>query len=182
MSNATNTASVKKNKKVTEYTFDLNQFNVNDLQTEADMLQALNEYRRENGLSTARNAYSWWKYILTAIAFSKNSITIAEACDLVETRLNVKINRSVIGQLVKAINGNAPDKVRREYTNGLPFIVKAIGLRYSKNTTSTRGRPSYKFTFNDRERARKLLFSITPETKLLYETLRKLDPGVDNIH
>lgn len=151
---------------------------VNDLQTEANMLQAINNFRRNNNLSNARNAYSWWKYILTAIAFSKDDITVAEACDLVENRLNVRINRSVIGQLVKAIKGQTPCEVRREYTTSLPFLVKAMDLHFQVNKSTGRGRPSYSFYFVNREKARKVLFATFPETKMLFDTLR-LTPEAD---
>lgn len=151
-------------------------YKVNNLKNEADMLDALNKYRRDNNLCTARNAYSWWKYILTAIAFSKDSITIAEACELVESRLNVTINRTVVSQLVKAVKGQTPCKIRREYTRSLPYLTKTAGLKFEKDTVLTnRGRRSLRFYFENIEHARKVLFATSPETKLLFDTLKKIE-------
>lgn len=166
---------------VTKYNFNTskNKYSITSLKAEADMLNAVNTFRRDNNLSTARNAYSWWKYILTAIAFSKDSITISEACDLVESRLNVTINRTVVGQLAKAVKGQSPCKIRREYTRSLPYIAKTAGLKFRKDTVLTnRGRRNFRFYFDNVDQAKKILFATNPETKLLFDTLKNLEPAV----
>jgi hypothetical protein len=154
---------------------------INTLLDEAVLLGVLNQYRDQNNLAGARNGYSWWKYVLTSLLVTKESkgysgVTLNDAVETVRVRLGVNVKASAT-LLSDAVGGELPDPVRREYTNSLPGIVKATGLRVwvAPDRDQRRGRAPLLFAFKDRDKARQALFAHVPETRMLFKALKRVN-------
>jgi len=141
---------------------------IDSLDQELSYVNAVNDFRRENGLPTARNAYSWWKYVLATLTYV-DSATYSDILTMLG-EINITVNKSYSSHLAKAVDGVLPDTTRREYTNKLPTVL--YFLRIDVNTTpSVRGRDSLVFSYKDRKFARTWLKTNIPETNILFAQL-----------
>lgn len=141
---------------------------IDSLDQELSYVNAVNDFRRENGLPTARNAYSWWKYVLATLTYV-DSATYSDILTMLG-EINITVNKSYSSHLAKAVDGVLPDTTRREYTNKLPTVL--YFLKIDVNTTpSVRGRDSLVFSYRDRKFARTWLKTNIPETNILFAQL-----------
>jgi len=130
-----------------------------------------------------RYAHNWWKSSMVLL-------TKFAALAAGELQAGVKdefdMNHSVAafsGLLIKAIDGNSPDSVQREYAKNLPGIVRATGLKYRRPTAAeiTRinnskvGRPGrpvkHVFYFQNNDKARAVLLVNFPDLLCLFTEL-----------
>lgn len=141
---------------------------IDSLDQELSYVNAVNDFRRENGLPTARNAYSWWKYVLATLTYV-DSATYSDILTMLG-EINITVNKSYSSHLAKAVDGVLPDTTRREYTNKLPTVLYFLKIDVS-TTPSVRGRDSLVFSYRDRKFARTWLKTNIPETNILFTQL-----------
>jgi hypothetical protein len=148
---------------------------IRSLRQDLDLTAALNEYRENNGLVRARNAYSWWKYAFAAlVAGPTTGLSMTEIRHQLHSKLGILINATSSGLLKNAVKGKSPCKVRRQYTKNLPMVTDLMELTISKRATpGKKGRPELVFHLRSRAVARRRLIAEFPELELLIVELEK---------
>lgn len=154
--------------KVTAYDYRNRKITIDSLDQELSYVNAVNDFRKENGLPTARNAYSWWKYVLVTLTYV-DSATYSDVLTMLG-EIDIKISKSYSSHLARACDGVLPDRVERQYTNKLPAVLHFLKIDVS-TTPSVRGRDSLVFTYRDRKFARTWLKTNIPETNILFAQL-----------
>lgn len=162
--------TVNNSKVVTGTYTDRNNNTPTALMVETNILHSLNNLRKELGLHHTRNAYSWWSYALAALTYIPEA-TVKDL-ELILADSDINVNLSLASTLLnKSIEGQAPDRVYREYTGKLPKLVKAMKLKCHTPTHFGRGRAPRIFRFVDRVEARNKMISMYPETVHLFNQL-----------
>lgn len=154
--------------KITAYDFNNRKITIGSLDQELSYVNAVNDFRKSNGLPTARNAYSWWKYVLVTLTYI-DSATYNDILTMLG-EIDIKISKSYSSHLARACDGVLPDFVTREYTNKLPAVLHFLKIEVS-TTPSVRGRDSLVFSYKDRKFARTWLKTNIPETNILFAQL-----------
>jgi hypothetical protein len=153
---------------------------VNSLNEQVIALEAINQYRISVGMASARNPYSWWKYLLAALTYypanaRDNNPTLRDLTEFVYATAHVKVPSTVTSIFANAVNQCEPDAVRREYTKNLPGICKLLGLVSGVDYDyDGKGRKPtwFKLTVSNRD-ARRLLIANYPEMAVLFEYIDK---------
>jgi hypothetical protein len=141
------------------------------LMVESNITNSLNNLRRELGLHNTRNAYSWWAYALAALTY----VPAASVKDLqaILADADIKVNLLTASTLLNnAIEGQAPDRIQREYTGKLPKLVKSMKLKsFTPTVHCSRGRAPRTFRFVNQVEARTKMISMYPHTQHLFDQL-----------
>ena len=149
---------------------------VKNLSDDIALTQAINIFREENNMTKARNAYSWWKYVLATITYFPKGVEYTTVINILNSVAGVNISKSTATLLARATAGTAPDYVRREYAVRLPDLVYNTKLSASfsrKNAKTKKGRPAFQFKFVNTKDARETILSNAPEMMSLFDLLDK---------
>ena len=149
---------------------------VKNLNDDIALTHAINRFRQENNMTTARNPYSWWKYVLATITYFPKGVEYNTIVRILNNVAGVTVNRSTATLLARATAGTAPDYVRREYAVRLPDLVYNTKLSASfsrKNAKTKQGRPAFQFKFVNTKDARETILGTAPEMKSLFDLLDK---------
>jgi hypothetical protein len=132
-------------------------------------LAAINAYRQENGMTVARNPYSWWIYTLAALTYLPKGASLIEIQSFLYETANIHISSSTATLLRRAIKRQDPCPIRREYTKNLPAVANVLNLKARLDRfKNARGKRPYVFQFEDATAARKSLLSMFPNLKPLF--------------
>ena len=149
---------------------------INNLTEDIQATNATRKYRATiRSRQFAKYAHNWWQSSLVLLTRYNNNLSAVE----IESGLAAIFDMchrisNFSGLLIRAIDGELPDYVYRQYANRLPAIVKATGLKYRVNSEdySGRGRPTkYVFYFKNSEVARNVLLTRFPELLPLFVEL-----------
>jgi len=150
---------------------------VKNLNDDIALTQAINLFREQNNMTKARNPYSWWKYVLATITYFPKGVEYNTIVRILNNVAGVTVNRSTATLLARATAGAAPCAVRREYTVRLPDLAyeTKLSASFSRKTAKTKkGRPAFKFKFDNADDARDTILSNAPEMKSLFDLLDKM--------
>lgn len=146
-----------------------NKFTITSLDREIEITNAVNQFRVKNGLSKARNPFSWWKYALVAATYTNKAVTFKEIRETL-AKCNIHIDKTCCTLLSNAVRGYHPDFVRREYTRSLPWLANHAGLKVGV-VSGLVGRPSFTYVYNNPESARSFLIHAHPDLTQLFAQL-----------
>jgi hypothetical protein len=147
---------------------------INTLQDDINATNALRQFRAINGSSQKiANPYNWYQAVFVTLTYMTEG-TIYEIADELSIRTGMVTNANGSGRLLKAVAmGVHPDKIRRQYTEALPALVKRLGLKFRKETS--KGRYGYRlvYSFKNNFKARQILLTDYPGLIDLFSLLDK---------
>lgn len=153
----------------------MNQITVNSLLEDVQATNEIKRYRRSIGSTQKpRNPYSWWQACLVLFTYTDDEgITLAEAKQLLEETTGMEYSLFFANHITDAIDGMAPDPVKRQFTRSLPGLVRSTGLKYRQGT-APHGRPPFLFFYRDPKKARNILLTTFPELMPLFVELDRV--------